>query len=51
MAAEVQVEGFAVLADGPDVADGLVVLLDLDEAGDDMELVGELVGLGPQQFG
>ncbi|WP_235030801.1 hypothetical protein [Nonomuraea solani] len=44
-AAQVQVEGFAVLADGPDVADDLVVLLDLDQTGDDVELVGELAGL------
>jgi hypothetical protein len=37
-------------ADAVDVADDLVVLADLDEAGDGVEAVAELVGLRPQHL-
>ena len=46
-----QVERRPVPAQRVDVPDHLVVLADLDQPGDGVQLVGELVGLRPEQLG
>ena len=46
-----EVQGRPALGQGVDVADHLFVVADLDQPGDGVQLVGELVGLGPEQLG